>query len=319
MNRSQVGPLGGEVQLPVEQPCGTRRTVATGRYGRADSEDRSASSASPCNRSRSRATLASIPVRITLTTICRPSCSRPACTWPIDADAIGTGSNSREQVLGRLAQLVGDGLADDVGGVGRGVGLELGQLVGQGRADDVRAGAEDLAELDERGPQVGQGETDAGLVRPLAIRWNPVGVRWRRNQSRWRKPPIQSASPYSARMPTISASRRAFCSVRSQAVEEHAVRVAGARRGRYTAAGTAVRKSGLCPVTLERMPMRKAIGLDRPGVGPGVVAAPGLRPSTPRTRRRPRSRRTRRTRRAPHRDGRDGRDLSGEGRGPVPV
>ena len=177
--------------------------------------------------------MASIPLRITLTTILR------AVVQPAGVDLADGRRRERgrvelgEQLLGRLAQFVGDGLADDLGRVGRGVGLELGQLVGEGRADDVRAGAEHLAELDERGAQVGQGEADAGLV-------GDVGDPLEPGRREVAAEPVEVAEPaHPVGQPVLGqdgddlGQPAGVLLGAGQAVEEHIVSVAGGRGGRY--------------------------------------------------------------------------------------
>ena len=81
-----------------------------------------------------------------------------------------------ERLVDRASQLAGDGGPHDDGRIVPDGGLQLLQLFGQADADQVGPSAEDLAELDERRPQFGQGQPDAGfacqpaqpLARPIA-------------------------------------------------------------------------------------------------------------------------------------------------------
>jgi hypothetical protein len=81
-----------------------------------------------------------------------------------------------EQLVERLAQLRLDRFADDFGRVGGRGCLQLGQLVGQVAADDVGAGAQKLAELDERGSELGECEADASFASEAGDRVSGPGA-----------------------------------------------------------------------------------------------------------------------------------------------
>ena len=92
--------------------------------------------------------------RCTLTTTSSPVGSVARCTWPIDAAAIGGSSKREERLLDREPQL----LLDHPPHVGerdrRHVVLQLAQLGDDVRRHHVGAGREELAELDERRPEL---------------------------------------------------------------------------------------------------------------------------------------------------------------------
>ena len=77
-------------------------------------------------------------------------------------------SNSPNRLVDRPSQLAGDGRSHDDRRIVPHGGLQVFQLFGQADADQVGPGAEDLAELDERRPQFGQRQPDAGFARQPA-------------------------------------------------------------------------------------------------------------------------------------------------------
>ena len=92
--------------------------------------------------------------RCTFTATRRPFGSTARCTWPIDAAAIGSLVELEEEPLDRLAELLADH-ALDVGERERAhVVLEAAQLGDDVRRDDVGPRREQLAELDERRPEL---------------------------------------------------------------------------------------------------------------------------------------------------------------------
>ncbi len=70
----------------------------------------------------------------------------------------------QKQLLDRLSQLLLDDPPHDVRRIGRHVCLQFFQLFGQLHAHHVGAGAEDLAQLDEGGPQFAERQADAGFT-----------------------------------------------------------------------------------------------------------------------------------------------------------
>ena len=88
--------------------------------------------------------------RCTLTTTWRPFGSVARCTWPIDAAAIGFSSNSEEQPLDRLPELLANRALDVLERERPHVVLERAELADDVRRNDVGPGREQLAELDER-------------------------------------------------------------------------------------------------------------------------------------------------------------------------
>ena len=76
----------------------------------------------------------STPGYCTLTATSRPSGSTARCTWPIDAAATGTGSQSRNSRSGCVAELLRDDLLGQARRHRRHVGLQRGQRgLGLGR------------------------------------------------------------------------------------------------------------------------------------------------------------------------------------------
>ena len=75
-----------------------------------------------------------------------------------------------KQLVQRLAQLRLDRLANDLRRIGGRRRLELLQLVGQLLADQVGPGAQQLAELDERRPQLGERQADSRFARQAGQR-----------------------------------------------------------------------------------------------------------------------------------------------------
>ena len=91
----------------------------------------------------------SISGRTTLTTTSRPSASRAAWTWAMDADASGSRDELAEDLLDRAPERVAHDRGRRLAGERRHPILEAGELVGDVFGQQVAAGREDLAELDE--------------------------------------------------------------------------------------------------------------------------------------------------------------------------
>ena len=79
--------------------------------------------------SRSASMASSTPGYCTFTATARPSWVMARWTWPIDADASGTGSHSAKAIVGRGAELALDDAGGQLGRHGRRVLLQLGQRV----------------------------------------------------------------------------------------------------------------------------------------------------------------------------------------------
>ena len=173
--------------VPVgEQASGCRprcRSRAPRRGGRA-APRRAASGSKPGNSSprarnttsvltRSARIASSTPGYCTFTATSRPPRVTARCTCPIDAAAIGTGSHSREDALGRVAELLAHDLRGELGRHRRRVLLQRGERVAHRLGQAVVEVARHLAELHqralelaERGGDVGRG---AELVRGVEL------------------------------------------------------------------------------------------------------------------------------------------------------
>ena len=103
---------------------------------------------------RSDSTCRGASGRCTLTTTWSPVGSVARCTWPIEAAAIGVSSKREEGLLEREAELLLDHPADVVERDRADVVLQLPQLGDDVRRHHVGPRREELAELDERRPEL---------------------------------------------------------------------------------------------------------------------------------------------------------------------
>ena len=108
--------------------------------------------------SRSRSTTPRTSGRHTLTTTLSPDVSVAACTWAMEAAAIGSRSKVANTSLG--AQLGPQDVGDLRPGHLRGVVLQMAQLGDELGREQVTAGGEHLAQFDERDPAVLQGQPE---------------------------------------------------------------------------------------------------------------------------------------------------------------
>ena len=69
----------------------------------------------------------------------------------------------REELFDGLSKLALDRLADAIGWIGTDLVAQLLELFGELRTNEVGTGTEDLPDFDEGGPQIAQGQSDAGM------------------------------------------------------------------------------------------------------------------------------------------------------------
>ena len=92
--------------------------------------------------------------RWTLTTTSWPPGRRAACTWPMEAEAIGTSSKYSNTCSTVEPELLLDHPPDPLEGLGLRRVLQAAQLLEDVRRHHVGTGRQELAELDERRPQL---------------------------------------------------------------------------------------------------------------------------------------------------------------------
>ena len=111
----------------------------------------------------STATFFSMSAWSTLTTTASPEWSRARWTCPIEAEAIASGSNSANSSSIGRPNSASMSLRTTSGGSAGTLSWSCWNSSASLHAHQVGAGAEDLAQLDERRPQFGHGQPQAGF------------------------------------------------------------------------------------------------------------------------------------------------------------
>ena len=169
----EVAGLAGEVELAADDAAelGDHRLRPVG----ASSGSISASWARPARMSRSTSMRRWMPACCTFTTTSVAGIGPTGESRAVDLADRCRGERRRVEVdeerVERGVEFGFDRLADGVGVVGGHVGLQLLQFVGERHADLVGPRAEDLAELDERGPELFDRQADAGLAAEVGERF----------------------------------------------------------------------------------------------------------------------------------------------------
>ena len=104
---------------------------------------------------RSVRTIWSMSGYCTFTATCSPLCKRATCTWPMDAEAMGTAVELGEHLVGSTpAELLAQPRLDVLVGPGRHLVLQPLQLAPERLGQEVGHDADQLADLDEQALQL---------------------------------------------------------------------------------------------------------------------------------------------------------------------